>query len=94
MRDIRLYKLVSGEEIIGTVSEEDETTVTLSKIRTYQMMQGQQGMGVAMLPWLLSNAEGEFRLDKSSTMGRDPEKISKEVEDNYIANTTDIALMG
>ena len=94
MNDIKIFKLVNGDEIIAeVVSGEGAINWKIQKIRMILMQQHAQSgqIGLGLLPWLASNVNGEFELFPASLMGPpfDPEEpLQKE----YLSQTTGIAL--
>lgn len=86
------FKILSGEEIIGRIESDDEDTLTLSKARVIQMVQtGPQTMGMAMVPFMASNVDGEIPFKKSAII-TEPVTPSEESEKPYMQQTTSIAL--
>ena len=91
-QEILSMKLISGEEIIGRVEENDDDYITLSKVRLIQMVQtGPQQMGMAMAPYLATNIDGDIRIKQTAVMTA-PVAPSEDAEKPYIQQTTTIAL--
>ena len=86
------FKLLSGEEVMGRLVGEVDTTITLEKVRGVQMVQqGPQQMGMAMIPYSATVIDGEIPFYKSA-MSTTPMTPSAETEKLYMQNTTSIAL--
>ena len=91
-QEILSMKLISGEEIIGRVEQNDDDFITLSKVRLIQMVQtGPQQMGMAMAPYLATNIDGDIRIKQTSLL-TEPAAPSEDAEKPYIEQTTSIAL--
>lgn len=92
-QEIRLYKLTTGEEIIGRLVSEDEDTVVLGKLRILAVHQAAPGqMGVALIPWMVGIPENDVKIYKKEIVGESNESLPKQLEDNYIQNTSSLAL--
>lgn len=84
-------KLVSGEEVIGTVKESlvQDGSVTLIKPRVVAMMQSPDGRaGLGLVPWCHTNLDGTFTIKERDIMSEiDP---MKPVVDAYTQETSAI----
>lgn len=49
---VKVFKLISGEELIATVSTESDTQYHLSEPTTIVMQQTERGVGVALMPYM------------------------------------------
>lgn len=52
MSNIKLYKLISGEEIIGEWKSTVDNVYRLNKPATIVMQRTEQGVGIALMPYL------------------------------------------
>lgn len=88
---ISVLKLSSGEEIIA---RENQTLsgATYSKPMMMQMLQTQQGMGVTMVPYIMSAPDATIEIDSSFIICKID--ASKQVEDAYLQQTSGIDLSG
>lgn len=85
---IVVMKLVTGEELI--VTKNTLNVRSYSKPRVIQIMQTQQGMQAALVPWFISNPDAEFNMDDDKIMAAI--EAPKEVADMYLAQTSGIDL--
>lgn len=94
MPDLRLYKITSGEEIIGRFEEEKDDVVILSTVRlmTLQRDENTNQTMVAMVPWMLGAPDSKLAINKRSIVGEVSGTLSKNLEDGYLHQTTGIAL--
>ena len=93
MSDYKLYKLISGEEIIGKVEKEDDSNVVLSTVRLMTVQQHENGNPfVAMIPWMIGAPTSSIELSKSSIIGNLSGDVSSELEKGYIQQTTGIQM--
>ena len=56
--DVKLVKLVNGEEIIGQVDINSDTLTVKKPVRLIPTQQ--QGGGIAMIPWMMFSADDTF----------------------------------
>ena len=91
---IILVKLVSGEEVIGTLISSNDAAIVLSKPRVLVTRNFDNGqMGVAMIPFMLGVPDGEHIIYLDKIMGEPNGKaLPKQLEDGYIQQTTSIQL--
>lgn len=86
------FKLISGEEVIGRVVSDETDVLTLSKVRSIQMVQtAPQTLGLNITPYMVSNIDGDIPFNKSA-MTTVPATAADEVEKPYVEQTTSIAL--
>jgi len=55
--DVKVLKLITGEEVIARITKEENSLITLEKPMTLQMMSPNTStgqMGFAMVPWLVA----------------------------------------
>lgn len=63
MFDIRVFKLVSGEEVVAKVVKEDDNCVVVEKPRSIQPVpQGPNTFGIALIPYFISNGDGVINI--------------------------------
>lgn len=88
---IGLFKLASGEEI---VAEYVETTnqFTLIKARAILLGRTQEGLTLQLGPWILSEQNAEYMIDKSHIVTYNL-KISPKLTEAYLKNTTGIDVL-
>jgi hypothetical protein len=88
---IQGIKLVTGEELVANVIETDHVGRVLVKDPlVLRMSQGPQGLMVNFFPWTII-AEGKIPLEAHSIVARFD--VPKDVEDNYIQNTTGLQIV-
>lgn len=91
MSEITLFKLVSGEEVIATVSDKTNTTFTVSKAMAIGVVQtGPQQYGLQLYPFLKGSPDGEFTLFAQAIMGTMP--TPPDLERSYISQTSGIEI--
>lgn len=84
---IVVIKLSTGEEMIAYY---ESVTCKYSKPRVIQVMQTQQGVQAALVPWFISNPDASFNIDASHIIAQI--EAPKEVADMYLAQTSGIDL--
>jgi hypothetical protein len=65
---IKCFKISSGEEIIGNVTESTETHVTIDDVASVLMMPGGAGgqrVQLGLAPFLPYSEDGKFTINKS-----------------------------
>jgi len=65
MNKIKVFKLISGEELIGEVFNSYDTHVVLKSPATILMQQTQQGVGLGLMPYM-PYAEGDIDIMKNA----------------------------
>jgi hypothetical protein len=91
MSEITLFKLVSGEEIIATVSDKNDTRYVASKAMAIGVVQtGPQQYGLQLYPFLKGSPDGEFELQAHAVMGSMP--TPPDLERSYISQTSGIEI--
>src|ERR1044072_6935651 len=89
VNDIVTIKLVSGDEIVGRLSERTTETITLSKpVQIVMHPIGQNKMGLAFQPVLGSISDQVSMQFNTATIAIRPVKTSDVVTRNYIQATT------
>jgi hypothetical protein len=90
--DVKVLKLITGEEVIARVSEEKENLITLEKPMILQMMApnttGQ--VGFAIVPWLMGGKGEKIIISEEHILTVD--EVNSEIEKNYLANITGLTL--
>ncbi len=91
-QQIVVFKLISGEEVIGRMGEKKDDRIFLEKPRAVAVTQGQQPgqMGIALVPFLASNPDGDIAILETHIMAT--AVPTPELENGYIQQTTGIAL--
>lgn len=84
---IQGIKLVTGEELIARVELNSSDRITVNNPLVVMMSNSQHGLVVNFLPWTLI-AMGDIEIMKSAVIALFD--VPKEVENNYIQNTTGI----
>ena len=74
--NIKILKLITGEEIIGEVSVEGETFITLKNPLAIIIRPSQEGFTFGFMPWC-NLMDGEKRLSMSNvvTMGSPTDEV-------------------
>ena len=89
-QDIVAIKLVSSEELIGKVLSDDDDTITLGDVLGLIAQQTPTGMQVGLVPFMMSNPEGDLTFQKSAITTRTTP--SAELEKGYLERTSKIDL--
>ena len=84
MSDVQGIRLVTGEEIIATVTAIG-SVISIKNPLLVLLSQNKGGFGANFVPWSII-ASGAIDINPSTIVAR--YEVAKEVEDNYIANTT------
>ena len=90
--DVKVLKLITGEEVIARVSRESSNLLILDKPMILQMMPAnQQGqVGFAIVPWLMAGNSEKITISIEHILAED--EVKSEVEKNYLANVTGLTL--
>lgn len=97
--NIHIYRMLSGDEVIGHKIDETDTTITLEKARVVvfqQLQQSQDGpptVGVHFYPLsMIRQSKDEFPIMKTAIFGEvtNPEQ---EFVDQYVESTTSLQLV-
>ena len=90
--DVKVLKLITGEEVIARVSEERSDLITLEKPMTLQMLPpnttGQ--MGFAMVPWMKAAKNERVSISTEHIIAED--EASEQTEKNYLQVVTGLSL--
>ena len=90
--DVKVLKLITGEEVIARISTESSNLLILDKPMILQMMPAnQQGqVGFAIVPWLMAGNSEKITISTEHILAEDV--VKSEVEKNYLANVTGLTL--
>ena len=90
--DVKVLKLITGEEVIARVSTDSSNLLTLEKPMTFQAVPtNQQGqMGFALVPWLMSGKSEKITISIDHIIAEDDPK--GHAEKNYLAQVTGLSL--
>ena len=90
--DVKVLKLITGEEVIVRVSRESSNLLILDRPMILQMMPAnQQGqVGFAIVPWLMAGNSEKITISIEHILAEDV--VKSEVEKNYLANVTGLTL--
>ena len=95
IQDVKILKLITGEEVMARVSNDLtdgggliilDNPMTLQAVPTNQ--QGQ--MGFALVPWLMSGKSTKITISIDHVIAQDDPK--DQAEKNYLANVTGLTL--
>ena len=91
--DVKVLKLITGEEVIARVSEEHNDLLTLAKPMTLQMIPpttstGQ--VGFAMVPWMKAAKNNKATISIDHVLVTD--EASDQTEKNYLQVITGLTL--
>ena len=91
--DVKVLKLITGEEVIARVSEEHNDLLTLEKPMTLQMLPpntltGQ--VGFALVPWIKAAKNDKTTISIEHVLVTD--EASKQTETNYLQVITGLSL--
>ena len=90
--DVKVLKLITGEEVIARISEESSDLLTLEKPMTLQILppnaSGQ--VGFAIVPWLMAGNSEKIIISTEHILAEDI--VKSEIEKNYLANVTGLTL--
>lgn len=91
--EIKVFKIVTGEEIISRVTDEDESAYQLDRPRVVAIAPNPQTgqMSVTLIPLFAVDQDGTATIYKSAVVG-EPHAINEELEKGYLQQTTNIAL--
>ena len=90
--DVKVLKLITGEEVIARISTESSNLLILEKPMTLQIMPAnQQGqVGFAIVPWLMAGNSERITISTEHILAEDV--VKSEIEKNYLANVTGLTL--
>ena len=91
--DVKVLKLITGEEVIARVSEESSNLLTLEKPMTLQMLPPNTStgqVGFAMVPWIKAAKNDKATISIDHVLVTD--EASKQTETNYLQVITGLSL--
>jgi len=92
--DVKVLKLITGEEVIARVSEEEHSDLlTLEKPMTLQMLPPNTStgqMGFAMVPWMKAAKNDKTTISIEHILVTD--EASDQTEKNYLQVITGLSL--
>ena len=91
--DVKVLKLITGEEVIARVSTERSNLLSLEKPMTLQMLSPNTSTGqveFAIVPWLMSAKSEKITISEEHILAVD--EVKSEIEKNYLANVTGLTL--
>ena len=91
--DVKVLKLITGEEIIARVTEEKNNLITLEKPMILQMLApntttGQ--VGFALIPWMKAAKNEKISISTEHIIAED--EASEQTEKNYLQVVTGLSL--
>lgn len=93
MATVRSFKLITGEEVITRVEKETEEGYVFDRPMVVIMVPRHdgQGMGIQVMPYLMSNQDGTINVKYSSILG-EIAPIDEGLEKEYIKQTSSIQM--
>jgi hypothetical protein len=91
--DVKVLKLITGEEVIARVTEEHNDLLTLEKPMTLQMMPPNTStgqVGFALVPWIKAAKNDKTTISIEHVLVTD--EASKQTETNYLQVITGLSL--
>ena len=91
--EVKVLKLITGEEVIARVSEESGNLLTLEKPMTLQMIPPNTStgqMGFAMVPWMKAAKNNKVTISIEHILVTD--EASDQTEKNYLQVVTGLSL--
>ena len=91
--DVKVLKLITGEEVIARVSEEHNDLLTLEKPMTLQMLPPNTStgqVGFALVPWIKAAKNDKTTLSIEHVLVTD--EASGQTEKNYLQVITGLTL--
>ncbi len=91
--DVKVLKLITGEEVIARVTEEENNLLTLEKPMTLQMMPPNTStgqVGFALVPWIKAAKNDKTTISIEHVLVTD--EASKQTETNYLQVITGLSL--
>ena len=91
--DVKVLKLITGEEVIARVTEEENNLITLEKPMILQMLgpnttTGQ--VGFALIPWMKAAKNEKVTISTEHILTED--EASEQTERNYLQLVTGLSL--
>jgi len=91
--DVKILKLITGEEVIARVSTESSNLLTLEKPMTLQMIPPNTStgqMGFALVPWMKAAKNDKTTISIEHIIAED--EASEQTEKNYLQVVTGLSL--
>jgi len=91
--DVKVLKLITGEEVIARVSEERSDLITLEKPMTLQMLPPNTStgqVGFALVPWIKAAKNDKTTISIEHVLVTD--EASDQTETNYLQVVTGLSL--
>ena len=91
--DVKVLKLITGEEVIARVSEENSNLLTLEKPMTLQMIPPNTStgqVGFAIVPWIKAAKNDKVTISIEHVLVTD--EASNQTEKNYLQVITGLSL--
>ena len=91
--DVKVLKLITGEEVIARVTEEKNNLITLEKPMTLQMLPPNTStgqVGFAMVPWIKAAKNDKVTISEEHILAVD--EASNQTEKNYLQVVTGLSL--
>ena len=91
--DVKILKLITGEEVIARVTEEENNLITLEKPMTLQMIPPNTStgqMGFALVPWMKAAKNKKITISIEHILTED--EASEQTEKNYLQVVTGLSL--
>ena len=90
--DVKVLKLITGEEVIARITKEKNKLISLKKPMTLQMMPstatGQ--VGIALVPWMKSGKNEKVTISIEHILVED--EAAEQTEKNYLQIVTGLSL--
>ena len=90
--DVKVLKLITGEEVIARITEEENNLISLRQPMTLQMLPptstGQ--VGIALVPWMKSAKNEKVTISTEHVLVTD--EASDQSEKNYLQVVTGLSL--
>lgn len=92
MSEVKIFKLISGEEVIAKVVQHGMEFVKVSSPRCIQMFQDHTGQPRAGLaPWIMSSPDAVLNM-RVASFAIDPIPAPSDIERGYLSNTSGIQI--
>ena len=91
--DVKVLKLITGEEVIARVTEEKNNLITLEKPMILQMMAPDRTTGqipFALVPWMKAAKNEKIIISTEHIIAED--EASEQTEKNYLQVVTGLSL--
>ena len=91
--DVKVLKLITGEEVIARVTEEKNNLITLEKPMILQMMAPDRTTGqipFALVPWMKAAKNEKVTISTEHIIAED--EGSEQTEKNYLQLVTGLSL--